>query len=35
MGSQHSTVQETTEKAEEFPFVQLPVLPCSSHAEHF
>lgn len=33
--SQHSTVHETAQKAEEFPFAQLPVLPCSSHGEHF
>lgn len=27
-------MHETTQKAEEFPFAQLPFLPCSSHGEH-
>lgn len=30
-----STMHETTQKAEKFQFAQLPVLPCSSHGEHF
>lgn len=35
MNSQHSTVDDTTQKEEEFPFAQLPVLPSSSHGESF